>query len=363
VWGVEYDDRIAQVARDNGLNTITADILQCDPADFEPVDFLHASPPCPNFSNAKANAEETDNDRALAAKVCEFITELLPSIFTLENVYQYRKSRSWQRIARTLLTHGYQVNYWHCNFADYGVPQTRKRMIAIARRDGITPMLPPATHSETPVNGLFERRAQWVSWYEAIEDLIPTLPDSEFAPWQLERLPDELKESLFVNCNTTGFARAEKMKGISVLSEPVQTIPAQLAGGLPRAFIAPGGNANSFSIRNGNEPARVVGDVDRVGNMPRAFIDGQQTAPDGVGGRKLTIREDGPVVTISASNYKSPHMAYTNGRIVKMTVHALARFQSFPDSYRWPDSNALATRIIGNAVPPLFAQRLCEWLI
>jgi len=56
-------------------------------------------------------------------------------------------------------------------------------------------------------------------------------------------------------------------------------------------------------------------------------------------------------------------MAYTNGRIVKMTVHALARFQSFPGTYRWPDSNALATRIIGNAVPPLFAQRLCEWLI
>jgi len=56
-------------------------------------------------------------------------------------------------------------------------------------------------------------------------------------------------------------------------------------------------------------------------------------------------------------------MAYTNGRVVKITVHALARFQSFPGTYRWPDSNALATRIIGNAVPPLFAQRLCEWLI
>jgi len=359
VWGVEYDDRIAQVARDNGLNTITADILQCAPSAFEPVDFLHASPPCPNFSNAKTNAEETDNDRALAAKVCEFITELLPSIFTLENVYQYRKSKSWQRIARTLLTHGYQVNYWHVNMADYGVPQTRKRMIAIARRDGITPMLPPATHSETPVNGLFERRAQWVGWYEAIEDLIPTLPDSKFSPWQLERLPNELAESLCYinpNVNTHG-------DGYRLANLPATTVLATRNESTARAFIVPGGNATSFSIREGNEPARVVGDVNRVGNMPRAFIDGQQTAPDGVGGRKLTIREDGPVVTISASNYKSPHMAYTNGRIVKMTVHALARFQSFPGTYRWPDSNALATRIIGNAVPPLFAQRLCEWLI
>ena len=101
-WGIEYSDDIAQVARDNGFNVLTADILECDPADFESVDWLHASPPCPNFSNAKTNGEETENDRALAAKVCQFVTELLPRVFTLENVFQYRKSQSWQTIAAAL---------------------------------------------------------------------------------------------------------------------------------------------------------------------------------------------------------------------------------------------------------------------
>lgn len=387
-WGVEYDDRIAQVARDNGLNTITADILQCDPSAFEPVDFLHASPPCPNFSNAKANAEETDNDRALAAKVCEFITELRPSIFTLENVYAYRKSKSWQRIAKTLLTHGYQVNYWHVNMADYGVPQTRKRMIAIARRDGITPMLPPATHSESPVNGLFERREKWVGWYEAIEDLIPTLPDSEFAPWQLERLPDEYTNHLVHGTNANGITTNCPYSPASVV---VASLHSKAV--MPRAFIVPGGNATSFSIRESNEPARVVGDVDRVGNMARAFI--VNGTPNDNGASVTACAETVPSFTMTASVEKRPlrafvvndsdskspirqqekshatvmasgaenNKAYTNGRVVKMTVHALARFQSFPDSYQWPDSNGLATRIIGNAVPPLFAQRLVEWLI
>jgi site-specific DNA-cytosine methylase len=48
------------------------------------------------------------------------------------------------------------------------------------------------------------------------------------------------------------------------------------------------------------------------------------------------------------------------GRVVKMTPRALARFQSFPDWYELPERNALACRIIGNAVPPLLMQRVME---
>lgn len=350
-WGIEYSDDIAQVARDNGFNVITADILQCGPADFEPVDWLHASPPCPNFSNAKANAEETDNDRALAAKICQFVTELLPPIFTLENVYQYRKSQSWQTIATALLAHGYQVNYWHVNMADYGVPQTRKRMIAIARRDGITPMLPPATHSETPVNGLFERRDRWVGWYEAIEDLIPTLPDSKFAPWQLDRMPEEHKNLLVHGTNSNGIT-------VNRPDEPAAVVLASLGSkaALPRAFILDGQNASrDLTVLDGDDSMCTLGANGKAAY--RVFVEIQHTARD------ATVRDEGhPVPSISAAGASRPshQRAVANGRTVKMTVHALARFQSFPDSYRWPAKNKTATTIIGNAVPPLFMQRLGE---
>lgn len=43
LWGIEYDDKIANVARGNGLHTITTDILECDPADLDRPDLLHAA--------------------------------------------------------------------------------------------------------------------------------------------------------------------------------------------------------------------------------------------------------------------------------------------------------------------------------
>lgn len=218
LWGVEYMDDIASVARLNGLHSLTADILECDPKDFERPDILHASPPCPNFSNAKAGAEETPHDIALAQKVADFITELLPDFFTLENVYAYRKSKSWHIIARALLNHGYQFNYWHVSAADYGVPQTRKRMIVIARRDGIKPMLPPASHAKNPEAGLFGTLKRWVGWYEAVEDLmdglLPWIPTNRVTDTYPDNMPDlalinakdaTFGSSSYVACNEPSF--------------------------------------------------------------------------------------------------------------------------------------------------------------
>ena len=54
------------------------------------------------------------------------------------------------------------------------------------------------------------------------------------------------------------------------------------------------------------------------------------------------------------------HRAILPGRVVSMSPRCLARFQSFPDSYRLPDGRALAAKVIGNAVPPLLMQRVAQ---
>lgn len=288
VFGAEYDSRIADVYRKNiGDHIRVCNLLDIDVSQFERVAVFHASPPCPNFSNAKANAQESEIDIALSAKVAEYIAYHLPDVFTLENVYQYRNSKSWQTIAQTLHTHGYLFNYWHVMMADYGVPQSRRRMIVIARRDGVMPQLPPATHAENPQPGLFGTMPRWVSWYEAIEDLIPLLSDGEFAPWHIPRIPKHDEDFLILSGNKN-FNDAHPGRGCSMRDEPSNTITAGLGG------------------KEGHAVIRIGGKCKRL-----------------------------------------------NGR-------SYARLQSFPDWYSLPDRHSKGT---GNAVPPLFAQKLYKHLL
>lgn len=326
VWAVEYDAAIAAVYRQNiGDHVRVGDILDTNPADFEMPDILHASPPCPNFSQAKKDAAETEADIALAQKVADFIAELLPPFFTLENVFMYRLSQSWRIIAQTLMTHGYQFNYWRVNMADYGVPQTRQRMVVVARRDGIRPQLPPQTHAQNPQPTLFGGLQPWVSWYEAIEDLIPDLPDSEFAPWQLARLPDELTTFLMAGGGNTNKAEAYPGRGCRSSDSPAHTITPVTAGGgsLPRVFIMDGGNTNKAIAHRA---------------------------------------ADAPYFTVTSGGEKNPIRAQVGGRVVQLSLRCLARLQSFPDWYQLTEDRETAARGIGNAVPPLFYQRLAEIL-
>lgn len=107
-WGVEINPAIAAVANANlGGHVQVGDILSCDAGDFEPVDVLHASPPCPSFSQAKVGAVETAHDIQLARQTAHFVTTLLPRVFTLENVWLYRFSRSWHIIEDALHGAGY----------------------------------------------------------------------------------------------------------------------------------------------------------------------------------------------------------------------------------------------------------------
>lgn len=367
--GVEYEPAIADVARSNGLETITADVTQIDPLDVcsGTVDLLQASPVCKSFSQANTSGEEHALDIASAHALVRFLRTYMPRVFVLENVYPYRKSKSFAIIRAGLRDLGYSFDYWNLNSADYGVPQTRRRLIGIGFRDGRTVSKPIATHCEPK---LLERSADqlslfdepkllpWRGWYAAIEDLVPELPDSELAPWQIERLPAELRETMLVpggnkgapvrpsgapsftitsSSNSSTGIRAFVLDGqtndngetvtIRDGSEPMYTLSASMDKRPARALLVPGGNASSFSLREASEPARTVGDVDRLGNAPRAIL-------------------------VHPTDMRTMPMTMARGRVVKLTPRCLARFQAFPDDYILPSSNSLACTIIGNAVPP-----------
>jgi len=307
IWGVEIDPAIAEIAQSNLNHDIRVQsVLDCDPYRFEKPDVLWASPSCINFSIAKADRKETELDRQLATKIVDFLKVLKPQTFILENVEAYKRSASLEFIEGALYGLGYWIDRQVLNAADFGVPQTRKRMILRAVLGRMPQPLPAPT--------------KWVGWYAAIEDLIPALPESQFADWQLKRLPNALVQSCLVDVAN---------------------------------------NARNSTVRGINEPSITViaGAMRRPASTARAFIvDG--TANDR--GQTLTRRDEcEPVFRIRASASKQASRAWLDqGRVVSMTSRALARFQTLPDWYELNPSNSLSCKGIGNGVPCKFAEAI-----
>ena len=341
LWGVEYDADIAAVAQRNGFNVHVADVRAVDYAALPRVDWLHASPVCTRASVANSGATESEEDIEAAAAVVRALKAQQPAVFTLENVWQYRTFQAFRDICDELGRQGYFWTYDHVNAADLGVPQTRRRLILRASR-GLLPWLPE------PV--------PWVGWYAAIEDLLPMLPESKLAPWQLARLPEDLRGTVLVDTHN-----AVREATIRQAGEPASTQEAS-KGSRPShqlAVLVPGllnSESTSITMRDGDARCVTVTTSHNQRDM-RAVLISKTADKFGDGHRQWSEQAQ----TIGANEHGSKAMLPT--RVVSMTPRALARFQSVPDWYELPDKRTLAARVIGNMVPPLVMQRIAEGLL
>ena len=175
LWALEHGPAIAAVyARNLGEHVICADIQTVDPHDLPPVDLLLASPPCQAYSVARRSATTARNDADLGDEVVRFVEALHPKHVLVENVPPYQHAPVFRRITDALSTLGYWLHWSIENAADYGVPQTRRRLILRATRAGLLAPLPEPL--------------PWRGWYDAVADLVPSMPVGELAPWQQKRI-------------------------------------------------------------------------------------------------------------------------------------------------------------------------------
>lgn len=347
VLSVEYDPDIAEVYARNfhGSNSLRcADVREVDYRPFAGADLLMASPVCTRASLANKNRGESDLDVSCAEAVCRALREIRPHTFLLENVMQYRDFDAYKRICDTLDALGYWCNAQVLNAADFGVPQSRKRLIVRATDSGYLPPLP----TPTPRLG----------WYDAIADLLPTCPESALAPWQLKRLPKDFPQSHFYVSGTE--MRQEGEAFIVPCGRPARTVKASEEVGRLKAVLVEGDAA-------GARPPLVL-DVDVPaftlktaggGRVHRAVLFSDQT--DGDFGVSMRSDKD-PAQTVVVGNARKHIRAVTlaDCRVVSLTPRCLARFQTIPDSYLLPESRTLAAKIIGNAVPCEMVRRLLE---
>jgi len=394
IGGLEYMPNIAAVYDANHQTPVTVgDILEMESSTPPEASVYHFSLPCPNFSSAKTGGGETEIDIAMAYKCADVIKLKRPEFVTLENVMAYQKSVSFGIILRSLYASGYGFDHWILNSADYGVPQTRKRLIMIARRDGNRPRRPEATHKkhqpgDSEQISLINPLKPWNGWMGAIAGI--PLELSDFADWQKERLPEELKTCLIPGNNSSNGV-------IRYAGDPAMTISAQrLSKGTPRALLIDNqAYGNILTTFDTDEPAPTLRS-DKQGAYRAFLADTQPHCRDvleiayadrsalavranytagkykaflvagttNANGKTVTIvNGDQPSFAAVSSVFNNmSRRAYIGGVVVKMNTHCLTRWQSMPDSYLLPESNTLASRIIGNGVPSLLGRRILETL-
>jgi len=323
VGAVEFAPDIADwYAKVHGDHVIVNDVAAVDYRPFAGVDYLHASPSCKKASIANSDRGETEQDMSAGAAVERCLREVHPRFFTLENVRGYMKFDAYKRIKATLTEIGYRWHEGVYNAADFAGCQTRIRLYLRAwRKDEPLPLLVPTGRDRVKlvksavIGGLFSAPLlPWRGWYEGVEDLLPTCPESKFADWQKKRL---------------------------------MTVSATTYKGMPRAYIVRDDNAGQEwgkQFRDDSEPVF----TQSASSGGRAYLVSSTEMRDEL--RVRAANEPAWAQTIGGGRNTRDRASLENGRVVAMTTRCLARFQGLPDWYELPTKNSLASTIIGNGV-------------
>jgi DNA (cytosine-5)-methyltransferase 1 len=326
-FGFELADDPIATSQAAGL-----DVVQCDlrsyrwASELRGVDVLHASPPCQPFSQG-GKGRGTDDTRDGTPWTLRAIVALVPRLVTFENVagLTFPKHRPYlDAFLMQLRVLGYATDWRVINCADLGLPQTRKRVIVVARRDGIAPKWPDPTHAKDGANGLepWVSMAAGLGWCSsaALNTGMDWKPGEDRATAQQRSLD---RPAPAISTKSSGqwhvVAGNDTKATERSIDEPAPTV---LACKDPNGWYM-------------TRPATVIS------ADPRVFPPGNHRAYDG---RDLSK-------TIPRSSKDD---------VIRVPLEDLAVLQGFPRDWPFQGSKTSRARQIGNAVPPVLIHRVVE---
>jgi DNA (cytosine-5)-methyltransferase 1 len=194
----DYDSQALATLSKNlpETTTLCADIQQTAASEFLEAGGLTAGdaalviggPPCTPFSKSGFWLEEkrtsSDPNASLLDDYVRVVREARPEAFVLENVqgltYRTHKAQ-FDRLLFGLREFGYNPQWQVLLAADYGVPQLRRRVFVVGRRDGKRFRFPETTHSgwSERTNIVDPAKLPYVTAREVLSDLLPGEPEAE----------------------------------------------------------------------------------------------------------------------------------------------------------------------------------------
>jgi DNA (cytosine-5)-methyltransferase 1 len=183
LWGVEFNKAYAQ-GYGNNFPTgtlIPGDVRKVDPDPLEIPDVLFVSPPCQGHSAGRKRGNVvTRGDEEVGVECLKFVDSFMrrhkaPAVL-IENVKGYRSHEAYLEIIRGLKKRGFTVSDGLFNASDYGTPSDRIRLLAWAT---LSPLGERAAGNMEKL--VVKKKADW---WEAVKDLVDTMPPADLAPWQ-----------------------------------------------------------------------------------------------------------------------------------------------------------------------------------
>ena len=177
VWANDFDpDSVKTYKKNIGDHIVLGDIEKIKnnkiPAN---IDVVIGGFPCQGFSIANKSRHIDDSRNKLYKQMLRIIRDKKPKYFVAENVggiLTLGKGAVIQKIIKDFKGIGYKVDYKLLNAADYGVPQTRKRVFIIGNRLDLENPYPKQTHQiSTKQKNLFDMFEKQISTKEAINFL------------------------------------------------------------------------------------------------------------------------------------------------------------------------------------------------
>lgn len=276
------------------------------------LDLIFGGPPCQGFSLA-GKRDPDDLRNYLYTEFARFARILQPKLILMENVrlMTSMKSRSDSympdEVCRALGEAGYECQWRELNARDYGVPQFRERVFFLGVRNNsgnLSPSFPPPTHGGSAPDFFTPARLPFRTFRDATWDLEPLEAGEASATdpwhWAVNHPPHVLAMLHGVP------------EGKSAHDNPD-----------PR-LRPPSGYNTTYKRLRWDEPSSTIGTTFGM---------------------------------ISAS--RNVHPLHTRS----LTVREAMRCQTLPDTFQLFGSLGDIRRMIGNAVPPLLAQRLSEHLL
>ncbi|WP_055693762.1 DNA cytosine methyltransferase [Streptomyces prasinopilosus] len=204
--GIEWDANAVATRVAAGLATVHGDVRRYGPADFPDATVLAGGPPCQTWTVAGAGAgraaladvldavkrmgaRETVDPAVLGDERTGLVLEPLRWVLeaadagqpygaiVLEQVQQVQQVQQvWDACAEVLRAEGYSVATGVLRTEQYGLPQTRRRAVLVARLGG--PVALPEPSRRPYRRGIAQdagdgRLAPWVSMGEALPDRGP----------------------------------------------------------------------------------------------------------------------------------------------------------------------------------------------